>query len=606
MTDAATDLHTRPGEGTPDRDAEGARQAASLIVLRDGAAGGLEVLMLRRAEREGDMRSGLWVFPGGVLDPQDGALADRVDGDHEAAANARLGLPAGALAYTVAALRETFEEVGLLYASAGGQGGQGGLAAARRERALVRTGADFAALCARHGLRLDAGPLAYHSHWLTPPGLPKRFDTRFFIARAPAGQDAVVDAGEALELAWLTPAQALAPERGLKLLPVTRETLKDLARFATVADALAEANARRQPPRVMPRLGRDAAGRVRPVLPHEWAYAEIARLDPAGLGQVCHELPPLQPVRLSDRVTRLTCANGSVMTGPGTNTYLVREPGSNEVTVIDPGPADAHTEAHLQAVLAAAAPGTVVQILVTHTHKDHSPAVRRLAELTCAPVVGRIAEHAQGGEGPLPSPLSPAGGGHAEGGTWGQHDVQDDGFAPQHQPADGERLQLGPTTTLRAVATPGHASNHVCWLLEEEGLLFTGDHVMQGSTVVINPPDGDMRAYLASLDKLLAIDGLRWLAPGHGFLMAAPQAEIRRLAAHRLAREAKVAAALRDAGRASLDELVPVVYGDVPAARHRIAARSLLAHLLKLAHDGVAEPAEGPLGGGWRWRGPGA
>lgn len=585
-TPAPTDL-------PDDRDAEGARRAASLIVLRDGAEGRLEVLMLRRAERDGDMRSGVWVFPGGVLDPEDVTLAARCDGDNEASANERLGLAGGGLAYTVAALRECLEEVGLLYASAGD------VEAARRERALVRRGEDFAALCGRHGLRLDAGALAYHSHWLTPPGMPKRFDTRFYLARAPQGQAAVVDAGEALELAWLTPEQALDKARALKLLPVTRETLKDLGRFASVAEALAEARTRRHPPRMMPRLGRNAAGQVRPVLPHEWAYAEIARLDPVGLGNVCFELPPLQPARLSNRVTRITCDNGSVMTGPGTNTYLVREPGSTEVTVIDPGPDDANTEAHLQAVLAAAAPGTIVQILVTHTHKDHSPAARRLAELTCAPLVGRVAGHAGGGEGPFPSASSPSGGGGGSA-PRGQTGWQDAGFVPQHEPRDGERLQLGASTTLRAVATPGHASNHVCWLLEEEGLLFTGDHVMQGSTVVINPPDGDMATYLASLEGLLAIDGLQWFAPGHGFLMASPQDEVRRLVAHRLAREAKVAAALRGAGGpASVDELVPVVYGDVPAARHGIAARSLTAHLLKLAQDGRARHD----GESWRWAG---
>ena len=557
------DLSDRTQEA--DRDAEGARRAASVIVLRDGAAGQPEVLLLRRAERDGDLRSGVWVFPGGVLDEEDAALSGRCDGDHEQAANERLRLGSGALAYTVAAIRECLEEVGVLFASAGD------VEAARRERHLVRTGADFGALCERHGLRLDAGALAYHSHWLTPPGLPKRFDTRFFVARLPGGQVPVVDAGEALEAAWLTPAQALEPARGLKLLPVTRETLKDLGRFATVAEILAEARTRRHPPRMMPRLGRDAAGKVRPVLPGEWAYAEIARLDPVGLGNICFELPALQPVRLSDRVTRVTCANGSVMTGPGTNTYLVRAPGSDEVTVIDPGPEDARTEEHLQAVLAAAAPGRIVRILTTHTHKDHSPAARRLAELTGAPGRGRVADHPE----------------------W-----QDAGFAPQVEPVDGERLVLGEGATLRAVHTPGHASNHVCWLLEEEGLLFTGDHVMQGSTVVINPPDGDMAAYLASLEKMLAIDGLAWLAPGHGFLMAEPQAEVGRLIAHRLAREAKVAAALREAGQATAVALVPVVYGDVPAARHGIAARSLTAHLIKLAKEGRARQ-EGP---DWHWQ----
>ena len=99
------------------------------------------------------------------------------------------------------------------------------------------------------------------------------------------------------------------------------------------------------------------------MLPGEWAYAEIARLDPAGRGTVCFELPPLRPVVLSDRVTRLTCNNGSVMTGPGTNTYLLRAPGGDEVTVLDPGPDDADTEGHLQAVLAAAAPGRIVRIV---------------------------------------------------------------------------------------------------------------------------------------------------------------------------------------------------------------------------------------------------
>lgn len=570
-------------------DAAGARRAASVIVLRDGEPGAPEVLMLRRAERDGDMRSGVWVFPGGVLDAVDATLHGRCDGDTPAAADERLGLPAGAMDYLVAAVRECAEEVGLLFASGGDT------AAALRELSALRRGEDFVALCERHRLRLDAGALAYHSHWLTPPGLPKRFDTRFFVARAPAGQVAVADEGEAVEIAWFTPTQALdmarahestkggsrvdwppsgggggpgpSPGGPIKLLPVTCETLKDLARFDTVDACLAEARARRHPPRRMPRLGCNAAGQVRPVLPGEWAYTEIARLDPAGAGTVCFELPPLRPVVLSERVTRLTCHNGSVMTGPGTNTYLLKAPGGDEVTVLDPGPDDADTEAHLQAVLAAAAPGRIVRILTTHTHKDHSPAARRLAELTGAPVVGRVADHAE----------------------W-----QDAHFTPQHQPVDGERLALGPGATLRAVATPGHASNHVCWLLEEEGLLFTGDHVMQGSTVVINPPDGDMAAYFASLQRLLAIDGLRWFAPGHGFLMAEPQAEVRQLLAHRLGREAKVAAALRAAGPATLDALVPTVYGDVPAARHGIAARSLSAHLIKLAHEGRAR-REGEL-----------
>ena len=158
-------------------------------------------------------------------------------------------------------------------------------------------------------------------------------------------------------------------------------------------------------------------------------------------------------------------------------------------------------------------------------------------------------------------------------------------FAPDVEPRHGDRLPLGPASTLRVVHTPGHASNHLCYLLEEERLLFTGDHVMQGSTVVINPPDGDMAAYLQALHALLEED-LQWLAPGHGFLVAEPQAVLRALIAHRLKREAT--AALRQAGPASLDALRARVYDDEPAALHAVARRSLLAHLLKLQGDGAA------------------
>ncbi|MBE0548236.1 MAG: MBL fold metallo-hydrolase, partial [Rubrivivax sp.] len=148
-------------------------------------------------------------------------------------------------------------------------------------------------------------------------------------------------------------------------------------------------------------------------------------------------------------------------------------------------------------------------------------------------------------------------------------------------------------TTLRVIHTPGHASNHLCYLLEEERTLFTGDHVMQGSTVVINPPDGDMAAYLQALEALLAED-LQWLAPGHGFLVAEPQAVLRGLIRHRLGREAKVAVALQALGPCGIEPLLCAVYDDVPAALHPVAQRSLLAHLLKLQAQGAAR-AEGAL-----------
>ncbi len=195
---------------------------------------------------------------------------------------------------------------------------------------------------------------------------------------------------------------------------------------------------------------------------------------------------------------------------------------------------------------------------------EHSPATAALKAATGAQVLGRPA---------------PAGG------------SQDQGYAAERIPADGETLALG-SLRLRAIHTPGHASNHLCYLLDETKMLFTGDHVMQGSTVVINPPDGDMRAYLASLEKLFAVD-IAIIAPGHGYLIGAPQKEVRRLIAHRLAREAKVTAALGRRGEATLEELLPDVYDDVSPRLHPVAARSLSAHLDKLVAEGRARQAAG-------------
>jgi glyoxylase-like metal-dependent hydrolase (beta-lactamase superfamily II)/8-oxo-dGTP pyrophosphatase MutT (NUDIX family) len=528
-----------------------ARAAASLLLVRDGDAG-VEVLMLRRAERDGDMRSGAAVFPGGVLDARDRAAHTHCTDGDDAAWSERLALPEGGLDYAVAALRETFEEVGLLLADR--VPGAAQTTPWRDELQAGRTG--IAELCSAFGCRLDTAALAYHSHWLTPPGQPRRFDTRFFLALAPVGQVATPDLGEAVELMWLTPAQALAPERALKLLPVTRRTLLDLQRFATAADALAEARSRRHPPRIMPRRAASTKGGVasRIVLPHELPYAEVARLDPPGRGDVLAELVAGHPVRLSPRILRVTAPNPGPMTGPGTNSYLVTGDGGATWACIDPGPQHA---GHTQALIDAARPGRIVRILVTHTHKDHSPGARALAEATGAPRAGRIAAHPQ----------------------W-----QDADFVAEQPLAGGEAIRLGPEATLKALHTPGHASNHLVYWLEEEQLLFTGDHVMQGSTVVINPPDGDMAAYLRSLESLLALP-VQWFAPGHGFLVAEPHAVLRGLVAHRLKREAKVLAAVRQLGAAHVEGLVEAVYDDVAPALHGVAQRSLLAHLLKLRDD---------------------
>jgi glyoxylase-like metal-dependent hydrolase (beta-lactamase superfamily II)/8-oxo-dGTP pyrophosphatase MutT (NUDIX family) len=525
-----------------------ARAAASLLLLRDGAAG-LEVLMMRRAEREGDLRSGVAVFPGGVLDARDREAHAHCVGSDDTTMSRRLGLPEGGLDYAVAALRECFEEVGLLLVD-----GPFDAPLAEAWRTRLQSGqASAAQLCAALGVKLDLRDLVYYSHWLTPQSVPKRFDTRFFVVPAPAGQQARADMGEALETLWLTPRAALDPARGLKLLPVTQRTLQELARHADVVSAMAAARSVKQIPLTLPRVGQTAQGR-RVVLPDEWPYAELARLDPEGHGGCFADLRPGRAVRLSPHVLRVTAPNPGVMTGPGTNTYLVGR--GDAWTVIDPGPDDV---GHVQTLLDHA-PGRIVRILVTHTHLDHSPAARSLARATGAPVLGRRALHPGG---------------------------QDAGFAPTQELSNGDRLSLADGVTLRVIHTPGHASNHLCYLLEEERTLFTGDHVMQGSTVVINPPDGDMSAYLAALRALLD-EPLDWLAPGHGFLVAEPRAVLEGLIRHRLAREAKVLQALRSQSPAPLDALLSEVYSDVPGGLHPVARRSLLAHLLKLQADGAA------------------
>ncbi|HRI18275.1 MAG TPA: MBL fold metallo-hydrolase, partial [Burkholderiaceae bacterium] len=418
-------------------------------------------------------------------------------------------------------------------------------------------------LCAEHGLRLAAGRLAYFSHWLTPVGRPKRFDTRFFIAEAPRGQEASHDDQEIVEQQWLRPADALARSDALRLMTPTVKTLETLARFDGVQALLDWTRRPREILRIMPRIGVGSLGQ-RPVTPDEPAFAELGRIDPEGTGTASYEIRTGEPVRLSPRVIRVSAGNGSVMTGPGTNTYLVGGGPNDAWAVIDPGPLDAE---HVENILAAA-PGPIRWIFATHTHTDHSPAAVPLAARTGAAVHGRIADHRE----------------------W-----QDASFAPQVLLGGGERFTLDEGVTLRAIHTPGHASNHLCYLLEEERTLFTGDHVMQLSTVVINPPDGDMAAYLESLRELLELE-LDWLAPGHGFLMAEPARALKHIIDHRLRREGKVVDALRALGVAPADALLARVYDDVPQHMHAMALRSLKAHLDKLRRDARAQE----LDGAWR------
>jgi glyoxylase-like metal-dependent hydrolase (beta-lactamase superfamily II) len=281
-------------------------------------------------------------------------------------------------------------------------------------------------------------------------------------------------------------------------------------------------------------------------------------LEPARTGVVTQLAPGL---------VRVVAPNPGPLTGPGTNTYLLEL--EDGCAVLDPGPDDA---THLERILEAAAGAPVRLVLCTHSHPDHSPGAARLRARCGARVLGR------------PAP---------------DDGYQDESYAPDATIEDGRRFRLAAGRTLRAVHTPGHASNHVCFLLERDRWLFTGDHLMNGSTVVILPPDGSMLQYLASLHGLAALP-LECLLPGHGAVMTGALDEIGRVIAHRLKREARVVDALRAvAGPATLDALLPVVYDDTPAALHPLARYSLLAHLLKLREEGLAAGE----GDDWSWRG---
>lgn len=531
------------------------RPAATLVLVRD-SRNGMEVLMVQRSHRAAFIPGG-YVFPGGAVDPEDSdpAFLDCIGGMDDARASSILNLERGGLAFWIAALRECFEEAGLLlaYDGNGKLVGNDSSAAIERVRAEIANGnGNFIALCRNFGLQLALDRMNYFAHWTTQLKAPRRFTTRFFATVAPGGQTVSHDQTETIHHLWINPSEALERHRSgqMPMAFATSKTLEMLSMFNEADAFIAHVRTIKSPPLLFPRFARRGTSDCILLDDHP-AYAEIGKLDRTGAGTFSCEIVPGEVTQISDRVRRLTAPNAGIMTGPGTNTYVL---GTEEgFAVIDPGPAD---DAHMDRLLAMTN-GRIRWILVTHTHLDHSSAAARIKECTGARLLGRPANH---------------------------HEWQDNDFHPDIVLEDGETLEIA-GCRLSAVHTPGHASNHVCYFLHDENLLFTGDHIMQGSTVVINPPDGDMAAYIQSLLKIKNLNA-DYLAPGHGFLMDRPGQVIERLLRHRLGREQKIIESLSRIETGRLWDLVPLAYDDVPEHKHRAASRSLLAHLLKLRAEG--------------------
>ena len=500
--DSIGDLRRRPG----DRSHGGAsvpRPAATLVLLRD-AGPEMQVLLTLRP-RHLRFMGGATVFPGGAVsssdaDPRWAEASVLSPGE----ASDRLGEDDGAraLASLVCALRESFEEVGFI-------AGEGPLEALDQE--LAGDAGVFLERCLALGVRLGTDRLVPAGRWVTPLSSPIRFDARFFLCRADPSWKPTPSPGEVDGCSWRSPAEALdelAAGRAI-MAPPTVEMLQRLAAFASTDDALTA-------------LAGESLGSSR--------------------GPLAARLSPLVKVVIAP--------NPSLMTGPGTNTYVV---GTGPTAVIDPAVAD---PGYLDAVVESAGP--VSAILVTHRHGDHVGGIEELVRRTGAPV------RAFG--------VEPAGG------------------VPVAPMADGDTVATA-GARLVALHTPGHAPDHLCFLLDGAASLFSGDNILGEGTSVIAPPEGDMRAYLASLERLSTIH-LERIYPGHFRPLDGGDEVIEAYRGHRREREGLIVAAIR-ARELTLEEIVREAYRDTPSELYPLAAHSARAHLEMLQLDGrVAKNGE--------------
>ena len=534
----------------PQREPAPVRPAATVLLLRDSPQG-VEVLMTRRS-LTASFAPGAYVFPGGGI--------DAADAQAHGQATRRPTQSDLHLTQAIAAIRESFEELGVLLAVR-----PDGAPATAKDVAALDRKAPFLPQAAARGLWLAAADVFVLAQWITDRDLPRRFDVPFLVARMPEGQTPVADEAEQFEPVWVRPADALArhKEGHFFIIFPTIRTLERLLQYANVEAVLADC-ARTDEPlwTSCPRAGLLAGHEAR-YMEHEQPYGELELVCPDG--QMLHALDwqSEAPVALLKNVQRLTAPNAGFMTGPGTNSYLVGDPDTGYVAV-DPGPADAE---HLERLWRAAG-GQIKAIVCTHSHPDHSPGAKPLQAM-CAdpkpPILGLpSAPTARAASEFTPDRL-----------------LQNNELVALHSSRPGHEI----THTLRAVHTPGHAANHLCLVLEEDGLLFSGDHILNGSTTVVDPPDGDMTAYLDSLDRLAHLcagEDLRFILPAHGYVLGDAASQIARLKAHRLAREAKILAAMQARPEGSMDDWVALAYDDVPERVWPLAKRSMLAHVERL------------------------
>ncbi|MFN5348456.1 MAG: MBL fold metallo-hydrolase [Polaromonas sp.] len=542
----------------PTREPAALRPAATVLLLRDGEHG-VEVLMTRRS-MTASFAPGAYVFPGGGIDAADSA-AHRQSTRRPTQSDLHL-------TQAIAAIRESFEELGVLLA----RHADGGHVTTADIAALDRQ-APFAAQCQARGLTLAGADVFVLAHWITDRDLPRRFDVPFLVARMPEGQEPVADESEQFEPEWIRPADALARHAAGSFFIIfpTIRTLERLQHYASVDAVLKACKGEKPLWTSCPRAG-FLNGQTARYMEHEAPFGELALTSPDG--QIVHTLDwqTDAPVKLLKNLMRLTAPNPGVMTGPGTNSYLVGDALSGYIA-IDPGPADAD---HLERLYQAAG-GDIRLIVCTHSHPDHSPGARPLQALCEA-----------AGQRPLIAGLPSAATARADSAFTPDWTLSNNELLTQI--SQGQKPDLTPENsqnghTLKVLFTPGHAANHLCLVLLEDGLLFSGDHILNGSTTVINPPDGNMNAYLDSLDLLsqaCAENAIEFILPAHGYVMGQAKTAIAQLKAHRLKREAKIIGVMQALPDGTLDDWVPLAYDDVDQRIWPVAKRSLLAHVERI------------------------